>query len=800
MKKKDDVILSVKNLDKYFVNGAFVIKATDNLNFDLSKGEIIGLIGQSGSGKSTAGKAIIRLFKEVTGSIFLEDEIISGAKLSRKNEKKMRSDIQMIFQNPHGSLSPKRNIYSTLMEPLKVHKIVEKEVAEISKNWVELMRINELSFIIGYAKMMLEYFLKRNKEFSLFDNSFQKLKGDVVTGFLTLKEIENYKEGKNKYLLSNIKGIRKSSARISELFNVAEQNFKDEKLSSSNEIKYYDARIELKTFILNKQMVAKKEKYFKDSIKDVAKERKEEIDKYNRNITSVIKSLSVKKKFFGSIAGLTTDPEQYYVYKAFEISVNKSQKLLKQIKNANYFYNAHDLIDVSQVIQELVMKQTKKMISSGKSLSMIKQAVNAIKLNGIFALPSSKFISKSKEQKILEIKGMFKKLDVSEKQEQKLIKELKRSKKEFLLGKDKAIKSVKKELKNILELLTKEIEQSEKNDKKIISFRKETNGIINHFIKHSKLPNKRKKEVKDWLVKQEKKSKALKLEEKIIMKNVDNKKELIGIKSLSISTVKGYDVDKIEYNSIKKMPISTKRKLTKGIYTDKIYDSLESVGLLANHAYRYPHEFSGGQAQRIVIARALMTNPKIIVADEPVASLDVSIQAQILNILTELVKKKGIAMVFIAHDLSLVNYVADKTYVLHLGKIVEHGKTEKLFKNPVHPYTKTLIDSVPTLANSSKPFEEYNGINDYLANYSPLKSLEEFEVEKDHFVLATKSQVKEWKPSFKYKEKKNLNKQNTERLARRKRVLNMNWVYNSIIIFMLMIMIINIIVISLVYG
>ncbi|MCK5867511.1 MAG: ATP-binding cassette domain-containing protein, partial [Mycoplasmataceae bacterium] len=340
MKKKDDVILSVKNLDKYFVNGAFVIKATDNLNFDLSKGEIIGLIGQSGSGKSTAGKAIIRLFKEVTGSIFLEDEIISGAKLSRKNEKKMRSDIQMIFQNPHGSLSPKRNIYSTLMEPLKVHKIVEKEVAEISKNWVELMRINELSFIIGYAKMMLEYFLKRNKEFSLFDNSFQKLKGDVVTGFLTLKEIENYKEGKNKYLLSNIKGIRKSSARISELFNVAEQNFKDEKLSSSNEIKYYDARIELKTFILNKQMVAKKEKYFKDSIKDVAKERKEEIDKYNRNITSVIKSLSVKKKFFGSIAGLTTDPEQYYVYKAFEISVNKSQKLLKQIKNANYFYNA----------------------------------------------------------------------------------------------------------------------------------------------------------------------------------------------------------------------------------------------------------------------------------------------------------------------------------------------------------------------------------------------------------------------------------------------------------------------------
>ncbi|WAM03347.1 ABC transporter ATP-binding protein [Mycoplasmopsis cynos] len=102
-----------------------------------------------------------------------------------------------------------------------------------------------------------------------------------------------------------------------------------------------------------------------------------------------------------------------------------------------------------------------------------------------------------------------------------------------------------------------------------------------------------------------------------------------------------------------------------------IYKSLEDVGLLKQFAYRYPHEFSGGQRQRIVIARALITQPKVIVADEPIASLDISIQAQVVNLLKDLCEQKNIGMIFIAHDLSMIEYIADRVQIMHLGKVVE---------------------------------------------------------------------------------------------------------------------------------
>ena len=112
---------------------------------------------------------------------------------------------------------------------------------------------------------------------------------------------------------------------------------------------------------------------------------------------------------------------------------------------------------------------------------------------------------------------------------------------------------------------------------------------------------------------------------------------------------------------------------------------------------RYPHEFSGGQRQRICIARALAVNPKLIVADEPLSALDVSIQAQILNLLQKLREETKITFLFISHDLKIVNYLSDTVGVMYLGKIVEHAKTEDLFKNPMHPYTVLLLSSAPKI-------------------------------------------------------------------------------------------------------
>jgi len=131
------------------------------------------------------------------------------------------------------------------------------------------------------------------------------------------------------------------------------------------------------------------------------------------------------------------------------------------------------------------------------------------------------------------------------------------------------------------------------------------------------------------------------------------------------------------------------------VWREKVYDLLKLVGLEEYHAERYPHEFSGGQRQRISIARALATSPKFIVADEPVSSLDVSIRAQILNLLEDLQKKTGVSFLYISHDLSSVRQISTKVAVMYLGKIFEYAPTDKLFEKPLNPYTIALLAAVP---------------------------------------------------------------------------------------------------------
>jgi oligopeptide/dipeptide ABC transporter ATP-binding protein len=135
--------------------------------------------------------------------------------------------------------------------------------------------------------------------------------------------------------------------------------------------------------------------------------------------------------------------------------------------------------------------------------------------------------------------------------------------------------------------------------------------------------------------------------------------------------------------------------ITRAHRRDLVTTILGRVGLDSDAVYRYPHEFSGGQRQRIGIARALILNPRLVVADEPVSALDVSIQSQVLNLLVQLRKEFGLTYIFVAHNLAVVSYISDKIAVMYLGKIVEMANTEDLFKNPLHPYTVSLISAIP---------------------------------------------------------------------------------------------------------
>ena len=127
----------------------------------------------------------------------------------------------------------------------------------------------------------------------------------------------------------------------------------------------------------------------------------------------------------------------------------------------------------------------------------------------------------------------------------------------------------------------------------------------------------------------------------------------------------------------------------------KVYEILETVGLVREHADRYPHEFSGGQRQRIGIARAVVMQPEMIIADEPISALDVSIQAQVINLLNDLRDQLGLTILFIAHDLSVVKYFSDRIGVMYFGKMVELADSDELFKNPLHPYTRSLLSAIP---------------------------------------------------------------------------------------------------------
>lgn len=173
----------------------------------------------------------------------------------------------------------------------------------------------------------------------------------------------------------------------------------------------------------------------------------------------------------------------------------------------------------------------------------------------------------------------------------------------------------------------------------------------------------------------------------------------------------------------------------------RVIEMLEKVGLNEEHATRYPHEFSGGQRQRIGIARAIIVQPKMIIADEPVSALDVSIQAQVINLLNDLKEELGLTILFIAHDLSVVKYFSDRIGVMYYGRIVEIARGDDLYKKPLHPYTRALLSAIPEpnpLTERTRKRVDYVPERDH--DYST-EQPSMVEVEPEHFVLCSPSEL-----------------------------------------------------------
>lgn len=187
----------------------------------------------------------------------------------------------------------------------------------------------------------------------------------------------------------------------------------------------------------------------------------------------------------------------------------------------------------------------------------------------------------------------------------------------------------------------------------------------------------------------------------------------------------------------------------KKVIDQKVYDVLETVGLVREHAGRYPHEFSGGQRQRIGIARSIIMQPQMIIADEPVSALDVSIQAQVISLLNELREKIGLTIMFIAHDISVVKYFSDRIAVMYYGKIMELAPSDELFKNPMHPYTRALLSAIPLpdpIYEKKRKRIIYNPLvdHDYSVDKPSMRELTE-----GHFVYCNEAEYERFKSELK---------------------------------------------------
>ncbi len=199
---------------------------------------------------------------------------------------------------------------------------------------------------------------------------------------------------------------------------------------------------------------------------------------------------------------------------------------------------------------------------------------------------------------------------------------------------------------------------------------------------------------------------------------------------------------------VKEGLINVQKGLSEKEQKERVDKALLDVGLLPEFASRFPHEFSGGQRQRIGIARALIMEPSFIIADEPISALDVSIRAQVLNLLSKLQQERNLTYLFIAHDLSVMRFISDRIAVIEHGKIVELAPTEKLFAHPLHPYTQALLSAIPMpnpdLEQNKKVLVYDESVHDYSVDKP-----EWIEIEEEHFILANKKEASEYRERLK---------------------------------------------------
>lgn len=850
-------LLEVEDLQMDFkVRGSY-FKALNKVSFSVNQGDFFGLIGESGSGKTTTGKCIIKLLQPTGGKIEIDKKLVSNKRLSLRTKRWLRKNVQMVFQDPMSSVNPTKNVLQIISEPLAINKSL---YVQAFKKWLKLNNI---------ARYFYTDFIKENEilkadfkhsYITLLKSKIDNLNSKLKTAYDELERETNEAVNSGDYSQFNHESIREKV--LFEMDNFTEQVNETsahiykfladfEKMLSGYETKYDAndyAELYLEYETTYQKYLAAKDKFTHSAngleIDKKVKEQTETVDQIKTNfvekykvqnfsyikswkasVQSAIKTLNqelkLTKETFDHVlahiklmrlkatTAFVNEVEKIHFLE--EETINDAIKLIENLLEAVFLKLLNPVIDAAKEFEASNIEKKNDLIEIAlfnKALATLyceslTKSRNEVRLH--FETGLNLLLSKSKASLVNEFKkeeeiDWFEKqfnqgsyfLDKLRAERQNIIShyenelnnatnalnnyksdyaqaigvykggsgEFAQNKAEYLELKNK-IREVKKQRDENLNIIYKGEAASELKAyiaKKEAEFKDLYSSYKQAKSESKKLLNKFLNLI--YKILGASNNTFLNKTEKVWMSlfqyssysSVFNKEIKLRWKTLGLlefeykAALKEANLHHFIFKADREINWIVLPLLFSLLKKVQVYKVLEQVGLKREHAYRYPHEFSGGQRQRIVIARALINNPKIIIADEPISALDVSIQAQIINILQELSQKHKVTVLLIAHDLSMVNYACNNVIIMHRGRILEKGSVDLIYKNPIHPYTRSLMKASPKLSRVNVDLaafdEEFTYDKEWSEKNKP--AFHEINNQQNHQVYGTLDQINQW--------------------------------------------------------
>lgn len=806
-------ILSVKNLQMQFKapNGG-VKSALSDVSFDVKAQDFFGIIGESGSGKTTVGRCIMRMYSPTSGSIVIGDKLFSNPKLSTQDQVWFHKNVQMIFQDPSTSVNPIKSIYAIVSEPLIVNKIARQQTVGL----IRLINRVKWYFQYSYHKFVSDVLLSDQIKYyqSLLDAS-KRLNSRLANfDFERFHDFGSFSD----YVIDRLHlyNNRATNAMVHiEHFTHSQQQFFEQCDQKINDLALEEYDLKLEQLHLSQKRLT--QEYDNSCPRYLAKkrlvqlqkallDRQTEVDHYYGRVIG-----DVKRSYLTRIGAVYNTKKQASILEVDSFVQHKIyaleehfHKLLQhtlshffqpkylnelEIEQIFRFVSSRfiDLFDAAFVQLETWhhqfcatgdLAQKKAIIKSVRNFSFIAQNALNTKtsaqslLTKVFASDVELLgLMRTKLERIITLSNRRAQAFATEfNQYRAAITTAKKELGKFSrvsLAQLKLRRSYVKELKAIKRAIQ---DTSIVRDNVVYRLSHSELGLLANVnaqkqqLKVLKYETKNLDKINNYLLRNVVRTQSRFLAQKTGMGFWERQRFFKTNQTMAKNLQEAWKTRKSIAHQFKLIMrrigmfsfiFKHSRFISwcfyflvrKAILLDRVYQALDEVGLKHEFAHRYPHEFSGGQLQRIVIARALITNPKIIIADEAISSLDVSVQSRVIKMMQELCAKKQITFLFIAHDLSMVHSICNRMIIMHNGRIVEQGDTAKIFANPSHIYTQSLMKAIPELGAIDKDLANVNEqdllyANEY--NSTNLPSLHCINNDPDHQVFATPSQIACW--------------------------------------------------------